>query len=231
MSNSYTKAAFGIVISEAEADLLRLAQDASDMLDNIGQDEDRHDAYAQLGPAFAEAFPPNETDPFAAFLALFPDANFPFFDCSITTEADPAAPGRQRAFFSGDQFGIEQVANLIFAVCKSALPCGFEYANDCDRLRVGEFGGGYVAITERGVRYGSSSRLLDRALRREVDEGTDGYVLATRDREHGLSFWNSEDGFGSLQSATVFSEAEAAKMDKPIANDEPEWLAMPCPLS
>jgi len=48
--------------------------------------------------------------------------------------------------------------------------------------------------------------------------------------EPGLSFWNNEDGFGSLARATVFSETEAAKFDLPIADDQPEWLAMPAPL-
>lgn len=58
-----------------------------------------------------------------------------------------------------------------------------------------------------------------------TDEGRSGFVLATRDPEHGLSFWNNETGFGRLAEATVFSEAEAAAFDKPIAQDEPEWLA------
>jgi len=29
----------------------------------------------------------------------------------------------------------------------------------------------------------------------------------------------------------VFSEAEAANFDIPIADDQPEWLALPAPLS
>ena len=72
--------------------------------------------------------------------------------------------------------------------------------------------------------------MLDRAIARASDEGADGFVLATRNGEPGLSFWNNEDGFGSLARATVFSETEAAKFDLPIADDQPEWLAMPAPL-
>ena len=61
-------------------------------------------------------------------------------------------------------------------------------------------------------------------------EGAFGFVLAIRDRELGSSFWNNRDGFGRLRDATVFTEAEAAAFDVPIADDEPEWLAMPAPL-
>lgn len=60
-------------------------------------------------------------------------------------------------------------------------------------------------------------------------DGAYGFVLATRDRAHGLSFWSNEHGFGPLFNATVFSEGEAGTLDVPIADDEPEWLAMPAP--
>lgn len=61
-------------------------------------------------------------------------------------------------------------------------------------------------------------------------DGAYGFVLATRDRAHGLSFWSNEHGFGPLFNATVFSEGEAGTLEVPIADDEPEWLAMPAPL-
>lgn len=61
-------------------------------------------------------------------------------------------------------------------------------------------------------------------------DGAFGFVLATRDREHGLSFWNNTSGFGALRDATVFSEDEAGASDLPIADDEPEWLTIPTPL-
>ena len=61
-------------------------------------------------------------------------------------------------------------------------------------------------------------------------EGGYGFVLATRDRTHGLSFWSSNSGFGPLFNATVFSKAEAGTLDVPIADDQPEWLAIPAPL-
>ena len=61
-------------------------------------------------------------------------------------------------------------------------------------------------------------------------EGAFGFVLATRDHAHGLSFWSNDYGFGPLFNATVFSEAEAGIFGVPIADDTPEWLAMPVPL-
>ena len=61
-------------------------------------------------------------------------------------------------------------------------------------------------------------------------EGAFGFVLTTHDHAHGLSFWNFDYGFGPLFNATVFSEAEAAEFDVPIADYEPEWLALPAPL-
>ena len=61
-------------------------------------------------------------------------------------------------------------------------------------------------------------------------DGAFGFVLATRDATHGLSFWSIEFGFGPLFNATVFSEQDAAAFDVPIAHDEPEWMALPSPL-
>jgi hypothetical protein len=61
-------------------------------------------------------------------------------------------------------------------------------------------------------------------------EGTFGFVIAISSRAHGLSFWRNTGGFGPLFAATVFSEIEAVDYDLPIADDEPEWLALPAPL-
>ena len=86
-------------------------------------------------------------------------------------------------------------------------------------------------IREDRFEFASSAQLLERALSREHREGADGYVLTTRDAEEGLLFWNNDTGFGELSTATVFSEAEAGRFDVPIAHDQPEWLAMPAPIS
>ena len=55
-------------------------------------------------------------------------------------------------------------------------------------------------------------------------------VIAMRDGEEGLLFWNSRQGFGSLDSADVFTESQALSTDLPIAVDQPEWLALPACL-
>lgn len=59
------------------------------------------------------------------------------------------------------------------------------------------------------------------------DEDLRPLVIAKRDVEHGLDFWNNDAGFGRLADATVFTPAEAAEFDLPIADDEPEWLTLP----
>ena len=230
MSNSYTKAAFDLTVTVAEADMLRRVIAAVELIDGTEARSDVRDAhYASLGPDFAALFPRSDEDPFAGLLDLFEHPQHPYFDFDVAfSEADQL--GRMLATFSGEQFGIDVAAKLIQRCARSALPFGFEWASDCDRLRTGEFGGGYVIITEHRISYGHTTQLLDRAIARARDEGADGFVLAIRDPKHGLSFWNDDAGFDRLSRARVFSEAEAANRDVPLAHDHPEWLAMPAPL-
>lgn len=230
MSNSYTKAAFCLVVTSAEADLLRRVVTAIELIGDAEISVDALEAhYATIGADFAALFPRTELSPFDGLLDLFPDENYPMFDFDIDI-GEPDAEGQVIVFLSGEQFGIETAANLIQRCARSALPFGFEWASDHDRLRADEFGGGYVVITETDIEFSSTGRMLDRALNRARDEGADGFVLAIRHAEHGLRFWNDSDGFDRLSRARIFSEAEAANFDMPIANDEPEWLAMPAPL-
>ena len=232
MSNSYVKAAFALVMSSTDADVVTAALTAADLLDGGEDDGDLRQAFHDLGPAFAAAFPPKGRSGFDTFLELFDDPDFPSFGCRVDI-GEGNEDGTCEVVFSGEEFGAEQVAGLIFTACKSALPCAFAWSYDCDRLRVGKFGGGCVVITNAGIDYHTTTGIIDRALSREIkdpDEAIDGYVLATRDREHGLSFWNHDQGFGRLELASVFSIDEADKFDKPVAADEPEWLAMPVPL-
>ena len=230
MSNSYTKAAFGLAVTVAEADLLRRVVAAIEMIGDTDIGFDALEAhYATVGADFAALFPRTEFSPFDGLLDLFPDANYPMLAFDIDL-GEPDAAGQVIVFLSGEQFGIQTAANLIQRCARSALPFGFEWASDHDRLRAGEFGGGYVVITEAAIEYGSTGRMLDRALARTRDEGADGFVLAIRHAEHGLGFWNDTNGFDRLARARIFSEAEAATFEVPIADDEPEWLAIPAPL-
>ena len=235
MSNSYVKAAFAVRMSARDAALIAAAECATAILDSNATEDQFKVAYAELGPGFAERFPPGKDDPFAGFLEIFDDPDFPYLDCDIEI-GEPEADGMCEVIFAGEQFGVEQVAELLFRAAKSALPCGFAYAYacDCDKLRLGEFEGGCVAITEDGITYHSTSRHLERLLAQaetSIDDGKNGFVLAKRGNEHGLDFWNNATGFGRLADATLFSDTEARAFDKPIADDEPEWMAMPAPIA
>lgn len=173
MSNSYTKAAFGLAVTSAEADLLRrviaVIQLIGDADVSIEALEALEAHYGDIGPDFAALFPRTELSPFDSLLDLFPDESYPILDFDVAF-GEPDEAGQIVGFFSGEQFGVETAAKLIQRCPRSALPFGFEFAFDADKLRAGELGGGYVAITE------------------------------------------------------------AANFDMPIADDQPEWLAMPGPL-
>lgn len=231
MANHFTKASFTLAVTPAEADVLRQIDDAIEALDDTSLDPDQRAArFAALGPGFEAAFPPTDEEPFSGFLEIFPDPDCPRL--GFTVQVDPAGDDETvGVWIHGDQVDIEAAAALIQAAARSTLPFAFEYALDCGRMRPGEFGGGFVVIREDDIEFASSARGLEEALTRRVGEPENGMIIATRDAEEGLLFWNSKTGFGSLETATVFSEAEAANYDLPIANDQPEWLAMPAPLA
>ena len=149
MSNSFTKAAFALLMSREDAALLREAEKAVDLLDTNVEDADLAAAYETLDERFRAVFPPKGDSRFESFLELFDDRNFPYLDAHIDIE-DAEIADHVRVTFSGDQFGIDQVANLIFRACKSALPCGFSWSYDCDRLRVGEFSARHVGPAPGG---------------------------------------------------------------------------------
>ena len=227
MANNYLQAAFAVTVTASEARLIAAVLHAVEAIDSGMEGDEAAALTAELGPEFAAAFPGDDANPLAGVMSIFPDPDFPCLDADVRIEDGPEADTRI-ASFSGDQFGVEQVANLLFACAKSAFPIGFQYAFTCDRLRHDEFGGGAVVITDGGIHYHSTSDIIRAAIDGGArEEGRSGFVLATRDRDHGLSFWSNETGFGRLAEATVFSEAEAAEFDKPIAADEPEWLACP----
>lgn len=226
MANNYIHAAFAVTVTASEAALIAAAETAIDAIEEDLQGEGRREAYEALGPAFADAFPPLSDDPFSGFMPIFPDKDFPCLDATITI-GDGQDHTTRVVTFSGDQFGIEQVANLLFACAKSALPIAFEYAYTCDKLRNDEFGGGAVIIKADGIDYHSTHAIVSNALSAQPPAKTTRLVLTIRDAEYGLLFWNNETGFGNFASATLFTETEATSFDVPIALDEPEWLACP----
>ena len=231
MANHFVKASFTLRVTHAEAEVLRQVEEVLEILGDAPlESEARAACLAALGEGFAASFPPSEADPLDGFLRIFPDPDYPRL--GFTLQIDPPGEGDGvRVWIHGDQIDIEAAAALIQAAAQSALPFGFEYALDCDRMRPGEFGGGYVVIREDDIEFGGSAQGLERALSRRAAEAEHGLVMAIRDADEGLLFWNSATGFGALETATVFSKAEAANCDLPIAGDQPEWLAMPAPLA
>jgi hypothetical protein len=113
MSNSFTKAAFALLMSREDAALLREAEKAVDLLDTNVEDADLAAAYETLDERFRAVFPPKGDSRFESFLELFDDRNFPYLDAHIDIE-DAEIADHVRVTFSGDQFGIDQVANLKF---------------------------------------------------------------------------------------------------------------------
>ena len=159
MANHYLTSSFILEMSTEDAEMVRLAQRASEALSDLTDEV----TYADLGPRFAALFPPKNGDDFGSFLDLFDDRDFPSFNCDISIDTSNAE-GCCAVSFSGSNFGVEQVAKLIFAACKSALPCAFSWAITCDRLRPDEFGGGCAVITEAGIIIDSTSAMIGRAL-------------------------------------------------------------------
>lgn len=53
------------------------------------------------------------------------------------------------------------------------------------------------------------------------------YVIGARDKEDGLLFWSNGDGFGGLDAATVFTGIEAREAALPLADEPPDWFALP----
>lgn len=224
MANHYIKASFTLNVTQDEAEVLRRVEDALAIVENRDLDRAAQEhGYQALGEGFAACFPATEADVFASFLEIFSDSDHPHPGFSLVI--DPPNPkGECTVWIHGEQIDVEAAANLIQIMARSALPFGFEYSFDCDRLRVGEFGGGFVAIFDDHIEYGTSAQGLERTLTRPAHRPGQDLVIATHSDDGGLLFWNNDAGFGSLADATLFSEAE--KHDLPIARHQPEWLSL-----
>jgi hypothetical protein len=122
--------------------------------------------YAECSDAFHAAFPPlaPEEDPFAGFLQIWTDPDFPTFDADLSIE-DDADGMRKRAFIHGDCADVAAIASVIQTTCLSALPFAFEWSTSCSRARPGSRGGGYFVITPTEILGGGTEWLMSEALK------------------------------------------------------------------
>ncbi len=144
MSNNYNSASFNVPMTAEESTLFRQC------LDVISNESD-DDAPAEFRAAFAS---------YGDFLEIFDDADFPELGldhCELPDEDGDA-------WLAGHDMAVDNVANLLWAVCKSALPFAFGYAYHCSKLRVDEFGGGAMFMTEEGVTGTSTHEMVRRAM-------------------------------------------------------------------
>ncbi len=227
MANHYVRASFVLDVTADEAELIVKAFDAAGLLDGTPAAAEIEAGYVGLGQAFAAAFPPGDDDPFASFRDLFDDGDYPTFGCEI--DGSELAGGGVRLWFGGDQVGIDALPRLFAKVAPSALPFAFEYSFDCDRLRIGEFGGGIAIATAEGADWITTRSLVEDVL--APSPPLRRFVLATRDPATGLAFWNREAGFGALEAATVFGEAETRAFDTGVVDRPAAWLALPAARS
>lgn len=163
MANNYLKLSFVISPTPQEVELLDECYDLSTELGDADE-EDRTRMWAERSDAFKTAFPPVEgdDDPFASFLGLFSDGDFPTFDCEYF-----GAQGDVDGYLiAGAQADPHAIASVIQKCAPSVLPFGFEWSQDCDRLRPGEFGGGYYVVTSDDIIGGGTSWLMQGELKK-----------------------------------------------------------------
>ena len=220
MADYYTQTSFAIQVSEDEAALIDeidpLLRALSDGFETAAEAET---AYAATSARFQAVFPKGaDGDPFFALTSLFDDPIWPSIGCDLETQPIPDRPGHFQLWVSGDDVRPFDLAALLQRICPSALPFRFGWAYTCSRHRIDAFGGGYMEVGA-----GCITRLID------PDDPIDPQrlVLAARDAENGLSFWNGATGFGALVGATVFSKADAEIAILPAGADRPEWLELP----
>jgi hypothetical protein len=219
MSNCYTHSCFVLTVTAAEAALLREAIAFAHFLDGNPESDDIAEHWSALSDSFRSIFPPSGEEVVSGFLAVFPDCDFPTFATDFAFEEQE--DGTSRVFATADQFEPDAVAALLHRIITRSLPVMVTWSYDSDRHLPDAFGGGGFMIDAAGVHWTSTSVVHDTQFFAPK------LVIAMRDDEEGLLFWNAETGFGSLETAEVYTEQEALKTDLPIADDQPEWLALP----
>ena len=222
MSNCYTHSCFVLHITADECGLLREAVALAQFVEDQPDAETIIQRWLGLSEAFRMIFPPTGEEVISGFLAIFPDCDFPTFGTDFAF--DEQDDGSVRVFATADQFEPDAVAALLHRIITQSLPVAATWSYDSDRHQPDAFGGGGFMIDGAGIHWIETSKVHDTV------HFAPKLVIATRDPEEGLLFWNSKDGFGTLDTADVFTESQALSTDLPIADDQPEWLALPACL-
>ena len=172
MANHSVETAFNVPVTPDEATLLEecflTAEDICNDFPTVPLEglEAARACYATRSNTFRTLFPEqdDEDDPFASFLGLWSDPEFPSFGTDITVEEAPDGSGLV-AFIRGHEADIDALAMLIQKVCTSALPFGFEWASTCDHFRPNQHGGGYLVITGSEIVGNSTRSMIETAMR------------------------------------------------------------------
>ncbi|MDQ4422138.1 hypothetical protein OOT33_17135 [Sphingobium sp. DEHP117] len=219
MSNCYTHCCFGMTLTPAEAALLREAITLTDFLGDEPDEAEVIEHWQGLSEDFRALFAPVDDNSVSGFLKLFPDSDFPTFGTDFAF--DERDDGTILVIARAEQFEPDAVASLLHRIVTVSLPIVATWSFDCDRHEVDAFGGGAFRIDTDGIHWLSTSEAFDR------ERFASRLVLTTRNDEEGLLFWNNEYGFGALEDADIYTEAEADELGTVIADEEPEWIALP----
>ena len=222
MADHYTKTSF---VLEADPRDVAFLREVTDLDLSLVPDIEWREQFENRSARFKNAFPGSDADPFEAYRSLFSDPGYPIPGFEISGRNDrrrAATHCRQRRPDRPGNSGQHRAGHVPERPTDGVLLC-----LRIQQARPDEFGGGFVLITDDAVVFRGTQEGLHSALKQLEDEDARSLVLATRDPEHGLSFWNKETGFGRLADATVFTPSEAEKADPVIAADEPEWTTMP----
>lgn len=186
MSNCYTNSCFALTVTTAEAGLLREAIALADFLDSKPEEDDIAARWHGLSETFRTLFAPIGEAEISGFLAIFPDGDYPTFGTSFSFDAHN--DGAVRVFATTEQFEPDAVAELLHRTIIQSLAVGVTWAYDSDRHHPDAFGGGGFLIDAAGIHWIGTSMVHDK------HRFSPKLVIAMRDTEEGLLFWNDRDG-------------------------------------
>ena len=221
MANYFTQTSFAVSVDAGEAAILtEIDEVIAEIQEGFDTPDDAMKAWEATSDRFRQLFPASDPElPFADLTALFDDDTHPSHGAEFSFAPDPENKGRETLYVLGHEIDPVALARLLRKVLPSALPFRFGWAETSSRMRLDEFGGGFIEVT--------AERLVPLVgLHQELDRQH--LVVVVKDRDCGLLFWNNETGFGPLKMATVFTQREADEFRLPhVAGGPPGWLELP----